>query len=62
VVSGASFVVLQCGVDDMTIGFDMTGSGCIGRLEAMPGLESRRGKMLGDRSSWGSFAHLLGRS
>jgi hypothetical protein len=46
----------------MTIGFDMTGSGCIGRLEAMPGLESRRGKMLGDRSSWGSFAHLLGRS
>ena len=42
-VSGASFVVLQCGVDDMTIGFDMTGSGCIGRLEAMPGLQSRRG-------------------
>ena len=61
-VSGASFVVAQCGVDDLTIGFDMTGSGCIGRLEAMPGLESRRGKMLGDRSSWGSFAHLLGRS
>jgi hypothetical protein len=49
-------------VDDLTIGFDMTGSGCIGRLEAMPGFESRRGKMLGDRSSWGSFAHLLGRS
>jgi hypothetical protein len=62
VVSGASFVVAECGVDDLTIGFDMTGSGCIGRLEAMSGFEGRRGKMLGDRSSWGSFAHLLGRS
>jgi hypothetical protein len=62
VVSGGSFEVVQCGVDDLTIGFDMTGSGCIGRLDAMPGFESRRGKMLGDRSSWGSFAHLLGRS
>jgi hypothetical protein len=62
VVSGHSFAVTQCGVDDLTIGFDMTGSGCIGRLEEMPGLESRRGKMLGDRSSWGTFAHLLGRS
>jgi hypothetical protein len=61
-VSSPRFAVVDCGVDDLTIGFDMTGSGCIGRLEAMPGLESRRGKMLGDRSSWGSFAHLLGRS
>lgn len=61
-MSGCSFVVAQCGVDDLTIGLDMTGSGCIGRLEEMPGLESRRGKILGDRSSWGSFAHLLGRS
>ena len=61
-MSGCSFVVAQCGVDDLTIGFDMTGSGCIGRLEEMPALESRRGKILGDRSSWGSFAHLLGRS
>lgn len=61
-VSSRPYVVTQCGVDDLTIGFDMTGSGCIGRLEARPGLESRRVKMLGDRSSWGSFAHLLGRS
>jgi integrase len=28
----------------------------------MSGLMSRRGKMLGDRASWGAFAHLLGRS
>lgn len=61
-MSGERFVVERCGVDDLTLGFDMTGSGSIGRLESMPGYESRRGKMLGDRSSWGSFAHLLGRS
>lgn len=61
-VSGHSFAVTQCGVDDLTIGSDMTGSRSIGRLEAMPGSESRRGKMLGERGSWGSFAHLLGRS
>jgi len=59
-VSGRRFEVVQYGVDDLTIGLDMTGSGCLGRLEAMPGFETRRGKMLGDRSSWGSFAHLLG--
>jgi len=61
-VRGDSFEVVACGVDDLTIGFDMTGSRSIRRLEETPGVDSRRGKMLGDRSSWGSFAHLLGRS
>jgi hypothetical protein len=58
----ARFEIAGCGVDDITIGFDMTGSRSLGRLGEMPGLPSRRGKMLGDRASWGSFAHLLGRS
>lgn len=40
----------------------MTGSGSLGRLNEMPGFMSRRGKMLGDRASWGVFAHLFGRS
>ena len=57
-----AFEIVACGVDDLTIGFDMTGSRSLGRLNEMPGLASRRGKMLGDRASWGAFAHLLGRS
>ena len=40
----------------------MTGSGSIGRLDEMPGLSSRRGKMLGGKASWGKWAHALGRS
>jgi hypothetical protein len=58
----ARFEIVACGVDDVTIGFDMAGSRSIGRLNEMSGLMSRRGKMLGDRASWGAFAHLLGRS
>jgi hypothetical protein len=61
-VSGATFEIVACGVDDLTIGFDMTGSRSLSRLNEMEGLPSRRGKILGDRSSWGEFAHLLGRS
>jgi hypothetical protein len=59
---GASFVPVACGVDDITLGFDMTGSRSLGRLQGLPGAHTRRGKMLGDRASWGKFAHLLGRS
>jgi hypothetical protein len=61
-MSGAAFEIVACGVDDLTIGFDMTGSRSLSRLNEMEGLPSRRGKILGDRSSWGEFAHLLGRS
>ena len=61
-VSNVRFEIVACGVDDVTIGFDMNGSRAVGRLNSMPGLGSRRGKILGDRTSWGAFAHLLGRS
>jgi hypothetical protein len=57
-----AFEVIGYGIDDLTIGFDMTGSRSLGRLNEMPGLMMRRGKMLGDRASWGAFAHLFGRS
>ena len=39
----------------MTVGFDMTGSGSIRRLDEMPGSSSRRGKMLGGKASWGKW-------
>ena len=58
----AAFEIVDYGVDDLTIGFDMTGSGAIRRLNEWPGLVTRRGKMLGSRTSWGVFAHKLGRS
>ncbi len=54
--------VVAFGVDDMTLGFDMTGSRSIGRLNEMDGVMSRRGKMLGQRASWGKWVHALGRS
>jgi hypothetical protein len=62
VVNAASFVPVAYGIDDVTLGFDMTGSRSLARLQALPGTQTRRGKMLGDRASWGKFAHLLGRS
>lgn len=58
----ASFVAVGYGVDDITLGFDMEGSGSIGRLNQLPGSQTRRGKMLGEVVSWGKWAHLLGRS
>jgi hypothetical protein len=57
-----AFEIVACGVDDLTIGFDMSGSPSVARLNEMPGLMSRRGKILGERASWGAFVHLLGRS
>jgi hypothetical protein len=59
---GASFVPVAYGVDDVTLGFDMEGSGAIERLDALPGTHTRRGKMLGEPVSWGRWSHLLGRS
>jgi hypothetical protein len=58
----ASFVPVAYGIDDVTLGFDMEGSGAIERLNAMPGTQTRRGKMLGEAVSWGKWSHLLGRS
>jgi len=56
------FHAVQYGVDDLTLGFDMEGSPSVRDLDASPGLQARRGKMLGERTSWGRWAHLLGRS
>jgi hypothetical protein len=59
---GGQFEIIGYGVDDVTFGFDMTGSRSLTRLNETPGLTMRRGKMLGDQASWGQFVHLLGRS
>src|SRR6266540_5001094 len=59
---GSSVVPVAYGIDDVTLGFDMEGSGAIDRLNAMPGTQTRRGKMLGEPASWGRWSHLLGRS
>jgi hypothetical protein len=59
---GASFVPVAYGIDDVTLGFDMEGSGAIDHLNGMPGTQTRRGKMLGEAVSWGRWSHLLGRS
>lgn len=56
------FSPLRYGVDDLTLGFDMTGSGSVARLNELPGLPTMRGKMLGERTSWGKWAHWFGRS
>jgi hypothetical protein len=56
------FEVTGYGIDDVTFGFDMTGSRSLPKLREAPGLQTRRGKMLGDRASWGAFVHKLGRS
>lgn len=56
------FEVVDYGVDDVTLGLDMTGSKSIGRLNEMPGIETRWGKRLGERTSWGQWSSALGRS
>lgn len=61
-MSTPRFEIVRCGVDDLTLGFDMTGSGCIGRLNELDGIPTRRGKMLGGKGMWTGFVHLLGRS
>jgi hypothetical protein len=62
VAAPTSFDVVGFGVDDITLGFDMTGSKSFGRLNAMPGIETRWGKRLGERGSWGSWVNAFGRS
>ncbi len=60
--AGASFIPVAYGIDDVTLGFEMEGSGAIERLNGLPGTQTRRGKMLGEVLSWGKWSHLLGRS
>lgn len=58
-----AFTVVRFGVDDMTLGFDLSGlRKAATLLEDMPGAERVGGKMLGYRTKWGSWAHPLGRS
>ena len=57
-----TFVPVAYGIDDLTLGFAMQGSGSIRRLSELPGSQTRRGKMLGEAVSWGRWSHLLGRS
>jgi hypothetical protein len=59
---GERFEVVGYGVDDVTVGFDMKGSKSLALLNAAPGVQQRRGKMLGSPVSWGRWGHLLGRS
>lgn len=46
----------------MTLGFDMSQSKMVAVLNDAPGVQQRRGKMLGEPMSWGKWGHLLGRS
>jgi len=58
-----AFSVVGYGVDDITLGFDLSGlRSTAALLEEMPGAEKVSGKMLGHRTQWGSWAHPLGRS
>lgn len=58
-----SFSPIQYGVDDLSLGFEMNGlRSSVARLEELPGAETPRGKLLGHRTSWGQWAHFLGRS
>jgi hypothetical protein len=56
------FQVTAVGVDDVTLGFDLDGSKSGPLLNRAAGIETRRGRMLGERASWGAWSNLLGRS
>jgi hypothetical protein len=53
------FEIVALGVDDISIGLDMTGSKSVPGLDAMPGTMTRRGKMLGSTASWGKWEPLI---
>lgn len=57
---GSRIRVVRKGYDDVSVGFDLTGSRSIARLNELPGLETRRGKMLGEKGSWGEWVHHFG--
>jgi hypothetical protein len=61
-MTGARFEAVAYGLDDLTLGFNMEGSRSVPALNAAPGSQTRRGKMLGEPASWGRWVHLLGRS
>ena len=61
-VDGDLFEIVALGIDDITIGLDMTGSKSVARLNEMPGTMTRRGKMLGSTASWGKWEPLIART
>jgi hypothetical protein len=58
----ARFVVVACGVDDVTLGFDLSGSRALEHVNALRGISTLRGKLLGRQDSFGKWNHLFGRS
>jgi hypothetical protein len=55
--------VFQIGIDDVTLGFDLSGTPARRRLEDAEGYATKGGGwVLGQRDSWGKWEHLLGRS
>lgn len=57
------FSVEGYGVDDLSLGFDMSGLRSVRTvLDGLEGVETMRGKMLGSRTSWGEWMHYLGPS
>jgi hypothetical protein len=56
------FVAVAYGVDDITLGFDLSGSRAVKHVNSLRGTEMRRGKMLGRPTSFGKWSHLFGRS
>jgi hypothetical protein len=60
---GSRYVVAAYGYDDVTLGFDLTGSAVsLKRVAEMPGREFGTTKRLGYDGAWGKFENLLGRS
>jgi hypothetical protein len=57
-----SFEAVAYGLDDLTLGFDLEGTAMVPVLDKAPGVQQRRGKMLGEPASWGKWSHLFGRS
>lgn len=63
VPQGSRYVVAAYGYDDVTLGFDLTGSAVsLKRVAEMPGREFGMTKRLGYDGAWGKFENLLGRS
>ena len=63
VPQGSRYVVAAYGYDDVTLGFDLSGSAVsLKRVAEMPGREFGTTKRLGYDGAWGKFENLLGRS
>ena len=59
----AQYVVAGYGYDDVSLGFDLDGSGLsLRRVREMDGRQFGTSKRLGSEASWGKFENLLGRS